>query len=102
MVTSSEDTLTRLKIIEGHLSLIKKQCKNPEDPVIPLLKAAIDALRTSNEQIPLPLQHVLDYLNKINALTTDKPTKDILSQIKQECIQLLTEMLIKNQHRIDS
>lgn len=103
MASSGEATRTQLRAIGNQLENLKKAAFDSQhEAAIPLYDAALDAIASFDDEVPLPLQHVLHYLNELTQVLTDENSKQTLSQLREQCVTILLKMFVKNQHKIDS
>lgn len=103
MASSGEATRTQLQAIGNQLENLKKEAfDHQHEASIPLYDAALEAIASFDDEVPLPLQHVLHYLNELMLVLPDEASKHTLSQLRQQCVAILIEMFVKNQRKIDS
>lgn len=103
MAHSVEHTQSQLEIIGKQLAALKKQSTtNQTTPAIPLVNAALDAIASYDEDVPLPLQNALHYLGELKEIFKDQESQSLLAKAREGCIGLLVGMFSKNQQKIDS
>ncbi len=102
MPSSGETTRTQLQAIGNQLESLKKAALDSQHvTAIPLYDAALEAIASFDDGAPLPLQQVLHYLHELTLVLPDEGSKLALSQLRQQCVTMLVEMFVNNQHKID-
>lgn len=101
MAESVEATRSQLKSIEGQLLALKKQAThNSQEPAIPLLNAALEAIQSYDDNVPLPIQNVLYHLGELSKMMKNENAQQVLLAVRSQCIQLLIDMFVRNQEKI--
>ncbi len=103
MASSVADTRAQLNQISGHLmALLAQTSTSHQESATPLLRAALDAVDSYDEDVPLPLQTLLHYLGELSQVLTEDKAQSALAQTRQTCIDLLIDMFVRNQQKIDT
>ncbi|MGE3319968.1 MAG: hypothetical protein AB7I18_11805 [Candidatus Berkiella sp.] len=102
MAQSVEATRSQLDSIEEQLLSLKKQATHENKaPIVSVLNAALDAVKSFDENVPLPIQNLLHHLDELSKTMKDDNAAQQLFSIRKQCVQLLVDMFVKNQEKID-